>query len=207
MRVLDLFAGLGGWSAAFKVRGHEVITIDLDYRFNPTYCRDIGQLESLNAFGKFDIILASPPCNTFSVLTISHYWPNKEPNFKAKLMIELTRHTIKLIQDHNPKFWVVENPVGMMRRVLGKPPISVTYCQYGLKYRKPTDLWGSIPPSFVARSCKVGAPCHVHTHRGHRDFSKGGLKDVGTPAERALIPLQLSLEMCLAAEKDIALPS
>ena len=29
MNVLDLFSGLGGWSAAFVERGHEVVTVDM----------------------------------------------------------------------------------------------------------------------------------------------------------------------------------
>lgn len=35
MRVLDLFSGLGGWSAAFRDRGHEVITLDIEPKFKP----------------------------------------------------------------------------------------------------------------------------------------------------------------------------
>ena len=42
MRVLDLFAGLKGWSQAFSDRGHDVRTVENDKRFDDiTYYIDI----------------------------------------------------------------------------------------------------------------------------------------------------------------------
>lgn len=38
MKVLDLFAGLGGFSQAFRDRGHYVFTIDNNKEFNPSLC-------------------------------------------------------------------------------------------------------------------------------------------------------------------------
>ena len=40
-RVLDLFAGLRGWSDAWAARGHGVRSLDFDPRFEVTYHRDI----------------------------------------------------------------------------------------------------------------------------------------------------------------------
>ena len=34
------------------------------------------------------------------------------------------------------------------------PQATVSYCQYGSKYMKPTDLWGRLPPSFVPKMCR-----------------------------------------------------
>lgn len=45
MKVLDLFSGLGGWSAAFKDRGHNVLTVDIEPKFNPDYCMNIMDVE------------------------------------------------------------------------------------------------------------------------------------------------------------------
>ena len=36
MNVLDLFCGLKGWSKAFKYRGHTVVTVDIERKFNPS---------------------------------------------------------------------------------------------------------------------------------------------------------------------------
>lgn len=75
MRVLDLFAGLGGWSAAARDRGHDVRTLDLDPRFGTTYVADILDVTP-ETFGDWrpDLVLASPPCETFTTLRIGVNW-------------------------------------------------------------------------------------------------------------------------------------
>ena len=80
------------------------------------------------------------------------------------------------------------------------PPITVTYCQYGETRLKPTDLWGGHPKSIVYRpACKVGAPCHEAAPRG----SRAGTQNLRNAAIKALIPYDLSLSVCLAAELDL----
>jgi len=201
LRILDLFSGLGGWSAAFKDRGHEVVRIERNYRFGADYCRDIGALESLDQFGRFDVILASPPCENFSVASIHAHWQGHVPDESAQRSLELVRHTIKLIEDAKPRFWILENPRGMLRKLIGKPNATVAYCQYGLSIMKPTDLWGILPPSFKPRCCKGGNPDHEAAPRGKTEAL--GLQKIASTPERAKVPYQLSLEVCLACERDL----
>ena len=40
------------------------------------------------------------------------------------------------------KFWALENPVGYLRQLLGKPYLTFDPCDYGANYTKKTDLWG-----------------------------------------------------------------
>jgi hypothetical protein len=205
--VLDLFSGLGGWSKAFMDRGHSVTTIDLDYKFNPTYVRNIGLIEDLSIYGSFDVILASPPCEKFSVASAYLYWHNGTPTNIVLPYIDLVKHTIKLIDNANPKFYVVENPRGMLRKVLGTPNAHVNYCAYGLKYKKPTDLWGKLPFSFTPKKC-VGDECkHIRVKHSWDKWGKNqGIRgNIKQASQRALIPYQLSLAMCLACEKDIGI--
>lgn len=204
MQVLDLFCGLKGWSQAFLDRGHTVTSIDLDASFHPTIVADIGKTtkEQLD-FVYYDVILASPPCECFSVASIGSHWTGGKgryipKDFRTIESILLVLHTVQLIQQLQPKFWVLENPRGVLRHFLGIPKGTVTYCQYGEKRMKPTDLWGNIPPSFNFRSCNNGDPCHERAPRGSRTGTQG----LATPALRAKIPYQLSLEMCLACETD-----
>jgi len=68
MRVLDLFSGLGGFSEAFKDRGHFVITFDIDPDFHADWVCDVGEL---NTLPKADAILASPPCQCFSMMSLA----------------------------------------------------------------------------------------------------------------------------------------
>ena len=114
MKVLDLYSGLGGWSAAFKDRDHEVVTLDNNYKFNPTYTRDITQLTDLSQFGSFDIILASPPCQAFSIASVYLHWKGGVPDKAAQRSIALVKRTLMLIEMAQPKFWVMENPRGML---------------------------------------------------------------------------------------------
>lgn len=245
MRVLDLFAGLGGWGSAFEERGHDVVSIDFDERFEVTLRADIFDVTpaTLEAFGRFDVVLASPPCERFSVLQIGRNWtppPDNQPKTpQAARALELVRHTRALIEALDPAFFVVENPVGKLRRLdalAGLERRSVTYCQYGAPWRKPTDLWGGFPPSLELRaSCRNGDPCHIAAPRGsrtavqggrdlfggfrergdylrnltsnrrlHRELAKGaGMRSSDVSAFRALVPEQLSLAVCIAAEHDI----
>ena len=207
MRVLDLFAGKGGWSRAFVERGHEVVTVDCDPRFECDITGDI--MDSQTAFlihtnGPYDIVLASPPCEAFSVAAIGHHWlPGYVPRTDhAKMSLRLVERTLAIIESLDPRFWVLENPRGMLRKMpfmADIPRVTVTYCQYGDTRMKPTDLWGRFPPMMFRPMCSNGADCHESAPRGARTGTQG-VKDV---ADRALVPYLLSLEVCEAAERAI----
>ena len=205
MNVLDLFSGLGGWSSAFKEAGDDIVSLDIEKKFNPTYCIDIMQvkdLKDLEINGKFDIVLASPPCNCFSVASCYRHWSNGKPKDEATLKaIEIVKHTQQLISDYNPKWYIIENPRGMLRKVIGKPTYEIWQCMYGRKIAKPTDLWGSLPSNFQPLKCKNNSPNHSASPRGsdsgtqgiHHLSRKEDEKGKGHSAsERAKIPYGLS---------------
>lgn len=218
MKILDLFSGLGGWSAAFRDRGHKVITIDRDYLFNPTYVRDIMSIEDLSQFGKFDVILASPPCEVFSLAAMNkHHWRKDGPGIyvpqdsRTRKALQLANHTFDLIKAASPKFYAVENPVGIMRHVITPPDATIDQCAYGRQFKKPTDLWGSLPPSFKPLRC-IGAKCsHKRAVMNPNGFPMSGsvitewISDKLRRASlRAELPYGLSLAMCEAAERDLS---
>lgn len=104
MKVLDLFCGLKGWSDPFAELGHQVVTSDIEERFGPTIVSDIMDLTAqqvLDAFGGHppDIILASPPCEKFSVATIGRNWnhdhtPKTDGAREAKVLVQKTLELI-----------------------------------------------------------------------------------------------------------------
>lgn len=204
--VLDLYTGKGGFHKGFIDRGHTVITVDNEKKFNPTIVADIKKL-SASDFEKyrrpgykyiFDLILASPPCNCFSVLSIPRYWKNGKPkNQTSKEAIALVKHTQKLIKALDPPYWIMENPRAMLRKIIGRPTGTVTYCQYGARYMKATDLWGKHPPGLKLRRCKNGDLCHEPAPRGSKTT---GVQRLSSPEIRALVPEKLSLEIALACE-------
>ena len=194
MKVIDLFSGLGGFSQAFVDKGHDVTRYEYDERFKDvpyTIIEDVLNLWSSDLTGA-DIILASPPCQHFSVAAVYHHWKNGEPTAATLEQIELVKHTIKIIKEAAPKYWMLENPRGMLRRVLGKPNKFIYMAAYGKKSKKPTDLWGIFPPiDWLEPFVWEKAP---------RGSDSGTQNNALTPAERALIPYDFSMAVCLAAE-------
>ncbi len=154
LRALDLFAGLGGWSGPFRDRHHHVTTLDFEARFKCDFVLDILKVKSLSELergrGRFDVVLASPPCERFSVMTISKNWRATRDGpvpitDGAKLAMRVMRKTFALIDAYKPTYYVVENPRGMMRKLSPREPTDTTwYCQWGMPYAKPTDVWTNV---------------------------------------------------------------
>lgn len=212
LRVLDLFSGLHGWAAPFVDRGHEVVTSDVDARFGCTVTGDFldprvrAALMVLGGSEGYDVILASPPCEAFSTASMGHHWGGGFRAYvpiteRARTGIQLLEATLDFVRLMDAP-WLIENPRGAMRKMnalQGVPCRTVTYCQYGQRNMKPTDLFGYPPASWVPRPmCKNGAPCHDAAPRG----SKTGTQGIRGYAQRSLIPYELALDVCLAAERD-----
>jgi hypothetical protein len=53
---------------------------------------------------------------------------------------------LRLVAVCNPAWWVLENPVGKLRRYLGPPVMTFQPCDYGDAYTKRTCLWGRFTP-------------------------------------------------------------
>lgn len=207
LRMLDLFSGLGGWAGAWRDAGHEVITVDLDPRFKTDIVGDVAQLRPEDLPWRPDVILASPPCEAFSVMVIGRNWHHDgtPKNEKSALAVELVRATMRLIDVLAPAYWIMENPVGKLRVL---PVVSelerrtVTFCQYGETRMKPTDLWGGFPPSLWLRPpCSQGSPCHVAAPRGSR--GAGTTQGMKNAALRAEIPRELSAHVLEACLRDV----
>lgn len=199
MNVIDLFSGLGGFSEAFVKRNHDVTRYDINPRFKDVPCtitRDVLTLSSRELQGA-DIILASPECRCFSVAADHYHWPKGIPTEETQQQIALVKKTVEMIKKAQPRYWILENPVGRMRKVLGKPAMTTAWCAWGTPYKKPTDLWGVLPPIDWKMPFKwepnpsggAGNQCKIANDPYPRD-----------PAKRALIPYEFSLAVCLAAE-------
>lgn len=200
MKVLELFAGTRSIGKAFEARGHEVYSVDWNRNFeNIDLYADISRLtaaEILEEFGQPDVIWASPDCTTYSIAAISHHRKREEDgnlspvSDYAKFCDKCNQHVLQLIRELNPKVFFIENPRGGMRKMSfmqGIPRYTVTYCQYGDKRMKPTDLWSNHPNPKFKPACKNGDSCHEPAPRG----SKTGTQGLNGSKNRSVIPAAL----------------
>jgi len=211
-RVLDLFAGLGGFSQAFVASDRwSVTTVEIDDRFEPDICADVFELRPSDFDQEFDVVLAGHPCTLFSpARNISEggdaEWDGDSPaGDRARDMVAMVHHTVGLIEGLTPEYWFVETPIGRMRSILGDPAGTITQCQYGRKHQKPTDLFGDHPP-MPYRRCSPGDNCHIATgsYSADRDQPRlGVLSESDDPAERAKVPAELSAAIRDACEAGL----
>ena len=196
MKVLELFAGSRSIGMAAEELGMEVFSCDLIDFGGINYVADIREFDYSKIPFVPDVIWASPPCTGFSVAAIGRNWNHdKTPKTDtARLGIELVKKTIEVINHFNPKHFFIENPRGMLRKM----PImeqfkrhTVTYCQYGDKRMKPTDIWTNSIMWTPKPMCKNGDPCHVAAPRGSRTGTQGR----ANAYERSKIPADLCLEI------------
>lgn len=182
MRVLDLCCGTRSFAKWAEEQGHEVVSIDNDPQFNPTYCEDIRDIDT-SKLGMFDFIWASPPCQGYSVAALGKNWerladgtaiPKTERARQADELVKACQRIIKECLKKDGHF-IIENPRAMLRTRPFMQPLSrttVTYCQYGDTRMKPTDLFHNLD-GFEGRCCKNGDSCHEAAPRGSRTGTQG----------------------------------
>lgn len=200
MRVLELFAGTRSIGRAFEERGHEVMSVDWDDRFEGIdLCMDVMDLtadEVIERLGRPDVIWASPDCTTYSIAAISHHRMREDHgnlagvSDYARACDRVNMHLHNLVMMLTPKVWFIENPRGGLRKMdfmHGLKRHTVTYCQYGDTRMKPTDIWTNHPAPHFLPPCKNGDPCHVSAPRG----AKTGTQGLRGSVERSRIPQAL----------------
>jgi hypothetical protein len=159
MKLLDLFTGTGSIARVARDLGFEVVSLDIDPRCQPDICADImvwdPKMEMMAIEpGDFEVIWASPPCETFSCARKC----NIGRNVGGELMtaerlnqdmenvgVPILRRTQELIEYLKPKAWYIENPyTGHMKEYISEKPYIFDYCMFGFDYRKRTAVWSNI---------------------------------------------------------------
>tara|TARA_Y100000401_G_scaffold84310_1_gene69612 strand:+ start:29 stop:730 length:702 start_codon:yes stop_codon:yes gene_type:complete len=203
VKVLELFAGSRSFTKVAMEHGCKTYTTDIEPFEGIDQVCDIFDfdvdLAEKSLGGCPDIIWASPPCTYFSVASMGYHWnKNGTPKTKqAEFGISLIKQTKKIIEYfknlNKELFYIIENPRGKLRKLnlLDSMNIhTVTYCQYGDKRMKPTDLWSNIELK-LKPMCKNGDDCHESAPRGSRTGTQG-LKN---PFERSKVPAKLCFDV------------
>ena len=124
--ILHLCADIGSDSRYFQLDDNfAVIRIGVD----------IG-VENFTYDGEVYGVIANPPCTEFST---ARYDITRDTS-KGMSLVE---HCLRIIEEVNPKFWVMENPAkGTLHKFIGKPKHIYHPWQYGNPWTKMTALWG-----------------------------------------------------------------
>jgi DNA (cytosine-5)-methyltransferase 1 len=162
MKLLDLYCKAGGASKGYQLAGFEVVGVDIKkqkrypYEFIQADCLEL--MKDMNFLRSFDVITASPPCQTHS---ITQHLRNAQGKSTDKVdLIPQTREA--LIASGKP--YVIEN-------VPGAPlinPIQMCGSYFGLKVRRHRRFESNLPI--------VGSPCD-HKNQGKPVGVYGSMRD------------------------------
>lgn len=199
MNLLELFAGsrsIGKEAEKFNIN---VFSSDIENFDKVDYVVNILDFDVKKVPFKPDIVWASPPYTGFSVAAIGHHWTGGKGAYipstdTAKLGILIAKKTIDIIKYFNPKYFFIENPRGLLRKMDFMNDMirhTITYCQYGDTRMKPTDIWTNNQKWIPKPICKNGDSCHVSAPRG----SKTGTQGLKGAYNRSKIPQNLCIEI------------
>jgi DNA (cytosine-5)-methyltransferase 1 len=122
-KVIDLFAGCGGFSVGFGQAGFDIVkavefdkTIAESYIYNhpntTMLAENIGNIDNENYFSEneADVILGGPPCQGFSMAGARI----RENSFPEDPRNYLFKHYLNIVKIVKPRFFVFENVKGIL---------------------------------------------------------------------------------------------
>lgn len=173
MFILELFAGSRSIGKVAEQLWHTTRSSDITPFDGINYAVDILDFDIDKLPFKPDVIRASPPCQWFSVAAIGKNW-NKDwtpKSASAELWLKLLNKTLEIIEKLQPKYWFIENPRWMMRKMPQMQNFirhTVTYCQYWDIRMKPTDIRTNNTNWHPKQPCKNWMTCHEAAPRWSR---------------------------------------
>jgi DNA (cytosine-5)-methyltransferase 1 len=160
VKLLDLFCGAGGASTGYHNAGFDVTGLDVKHgkRYPFTYLRMSIEQVTQDMLSEFDVIHASPPCQTFSITKNLRIAQGKSTD-----KVDWLPYTRDLLQKSG-KPYIIEN-------VPGAPlnnPVTLCGSSFGLKVRRHRLFESNLPLS--------GSVCD-HKAQGRPVGVYGSMKD------------------------------
>ena len=199
MRLLELFSGTKSVGDYAESIGIEVISLDIEPKWNATYTMDILDVNDdfldklTEKHGKIDMIWASPDCRHYS--KVRYNWRalgHPEPNLEYA--DTLVRKALYIIDYLKPKFWWIENPAtGLLktRHILDDVPYKrCCYCKYDedgtFRTKKETMIWGSVNGWDADMCDKAHGYCDIKAEHGRHLESIGNNKNTSVNGTQRL---------------------
>jgi len=192
--ILSLCDYSGSWSKPYKDAGYNVIQVDLKLGMdailwpskpnkskNGRFPLQFNDVTDYNVYG----ILAAPVCTYFSGSGAKH--PRSDSQIKEGLA--LVDACIRIAWATKPKFWVLENPVGKLKKWIGAPRLAFQPYEFGDPYSKKTLLWGDF-------NIPIKKP--VANTEGSKLWAKYGGKSDKTKELRSITPVGFANAFFLA---------
>lgn len=130
MKVIDLFAGVGGLSSGFRKAGYEILLAnEIDKSISESYKKNHPETLMINDDikniiplldkykNKIDVIIGGPPCQGFSMAGARI---RKNNAFLEDPRNYLFRNYFEVVQKIEPKYFIMENVPGMLSMSGGK---------------------------------------------------------------------------------------
>lgn len=128
-KVIDLFAGCGGFSTGFIQAGFEITkAVEYDKMIAKSYkenhphtkmfAEDIGNVDNEQFFkkGEADLIIGGPPCQGFSMAGARI----RKNGFQEDPRNYLFKHYLNIVKIVSPKYFIFENVKGILTRSNGE---------------------------------------------------------------------------------------
>jgi len=163
MNILELFSGTHSIGKSFV--GENIISVDLDPKFNPTHLVDILTFDYKQyPSGFFNYIHASPPCILYSQNQQTWYNRKKCHNITGEMVLwnkelheecivesdKLVLKVLEIIDYFKPKYWTIENPyhhnwccIHKRPFMIGRAYTVVNYCMYDYPIKKPSIFFNN----------------------------------------------------------------
>ncbi len=128
-RVIDLFAGAGGFSVGFEKAGYDIVAaVEYDKQIAETYsynhpntviyAKDIKQVVEEVDFSKYNanVIIGGPPCQGFSMAGARI----RKNSFIDDPRNYLFKYYFRIVQQVHPKIFILENVKGILTMEKGE---------------------------------------------------------------------------------------